>query len=386
MHLIESYATTCGLQIDKPFVYEKFFPLGFEKYITLSASHEQAKFYDYWNDVIDIISPTLKSKNIEIVQLGNKECKAIPKCASANGLTNRNQEAYIIRNSLLHMGVDDYLSQLAGFYDKKTVCIYSNNYPSDIKPYWGSSSNQILMESHRDEKKPSFSAVENPKTINLINPEDIAKNVLELLSFEFSYPFKTLSSGGNYFNKIIETIPNQVVDVKSMGVSTIIYRMDFEFNEENLAQQLSLCKCSIVTNKPISEELIKKYKPQINEIVYFIDENHDPSFASVLQKNGIKYALMTLLPEEDVRKYKIHYIDYGIIFPRTLPDIEKYKGKSNLFYKSSKLTLSNGKMFISKSAMLKDQPVKDQNDIQNVFDEEEFWDEADYFCILEKTS
>ena len=71
MHLIESYATNCGLKIDEPFIYEKFFPLAFDKYITFSPSNNPAQDYDYWIEVINIIHPKLKKEGINILQLGD---------------------------------------------------------------------------------------------------------------------------------------------------------------------------------------------------------------------------------------------------------------------------------------------------------------------------
>ena len=64
MHQVESYALACGAKIDKPFLYEHYFPTpsGVE-YITLQ---KEAKFpsrqYKYWQQVVDLIYPVL-SKN-----------------------------------------------------------------------------------------------------------------------------------------------------------------------------------------------------------------------------------------------------------------------------------------------------------------------------------
>ena len=55
-------------------------------------------------------------------------------------------------------------------------------------------------------------------------------------------------------------MPDQVVNTAGMGIESIVVRMDFLFNEQNLVQQLAMCPCSIVTDKPISTEIIKKYK------------------------------------------------------------------------------------------------------------------------------
>jgi hypothetical protein len=385
MHLIESYATSCGLKIDKPSIYEKFFPFSPEKYVIFSSSMIPAKQYDYWLDVINIIMPKLSDSGISILQLGEKGERGVPLCVSANGLTNRCQEAYLIKRSLLYFGVDNFLSQLAGHYDKKIVCIYSNNNLKDVKPYWGSNKNQELIESDRGGKKPSYSASENPKTINLIKPEKIAKSILKLLELDFDYPYETVSSGLNYINKIVETLPNQTVNLASMNVDSIIVRMDFLFDEEGLQKQLAVGKCCIVSDRPIDKNIIKNHKQNIKEFIYLITKDHNPDFAKTLKENGIKNVLMTDLPEDEIREFKIHYMDHGVIHPRQMPDIEELKKqKKSLHYMSSKLTLSDGKMYPSRSALLKNKPIKEQYEISEVIDDEIFWSESDYFCFLKK--
>jgi hypothetical protein len=385
MHLVESYATNCGLKIDKPHIFEKFFPLGFEKYITFETSTDPARDYDYWHDVINVMQPKLEEEGITIVQLGKPGSKQVQGCAAAIGVTNRNQEAYIIKNSLLHFGVDGYLSQLAGAYDKKTVCLYSNNNKNDIKPYWGNPEKQMLIESDRGGKKPSFSSNENPKTINMIKPEVISEAISKLLNLKHDFNYKTLEFGFNYANKIVETVPNQIVSAQQMGISSIIIRMDFVFDEEKLAEQLKHCQCSIVTDKAIDEKLITELKGNIKEVIYYIDEDHDPSFLGVLQRNAVPFALFSDLDEDVINPFKIDYMDYGIIHRKNIPSYEHLKNRENIYYKSSKLTLSNGKMYPSKAAYLEDKPVKDQFEISEIIDNEEFWREADYFYFLEKT-
>jgi len=384
MHLIESYATNCGLKIDKPFIYEKFFPLAFDKYVTFSPSDNPAQDYDYWVEVINIIQPKLKEKGISILQLGNKGAKSLPHCLSAGGLTNRNQEAYIMRGASLHFGVDNFLSQLAGAYDKKRVCLYANNYAEDVKPYWGSEENQSLLESHRDGKKPSFSAAENPKTINLVKPEDVAKSICNFLDLEYDFGYETIEVGSNYPNRIIETLPDQVVDIKAMNIDSIIVRMDYLFNEENLIQQLRLGRASIVTDKPINEAIIQAHRPSIKEVVYFITKDHDPKFIETLKKSAVKFIMMSELPEEQLEKIKIHYIDHGIIFPKENGKTEHLR-KEKLFYMSSKTTLSKSKMYPCRAALLENKPIDDQYQISEVIDSEEFWGESDHHYFLKKT-
>ena len=77
-HLLEKYALQTGSKIGKPFVYETFFPIPFEKFITFQAQSIKfpSKEYDYIQDVIDFIAPILEKSNIKIIQLGTVQEKS----------------------------------------------------------------------------------------------------------------------------------------------------------------------------------------------------------------------------------------------------------------------------------------------------------------------
>ena len=71
---------------------------------------------------------------------------------------------------MLHIGADSFATHIASGFKKKIVCIYSNNYAQAVRPYFGDSNQHVLIEPDRTERKPSFSAEENPKSINEIPP------------------------------------------------------------------------------------------------------------------------------------------------------------------------------------------------------------------------
>ena len=215
MHIVEQYAINCGAKINKPFIREEFFPLTFDKYITLHSPNKfPSRDYDYWQEVIDLIHPFLLKNNIKIIQIGSPDERMYSKCVRTNGMTNYKQLAYIIKNSLLHVGVDSLPIHLASIYDKKILAIFSNVYKEISKPYWGSSDNQILIQSDRKNKKPSFSTFEEPKTINNISPSEISSKILNLLGIKndlIKYEYIHL---GKEFNRYkIDQIPNHLVQL-----------------------------------------------------------------------------------------------------------------------------------------------------------------------------
>ena len=103
MHLIESYALNTGAKIDKPYIYDKFFPLSFEdNFVVVQPSSELAsKRYDYWNEVLDILIPKFKENNIKLVLVGPQKGMTInnPYCYTTCGQANPNQ----LSLSLIHI-------------------------------------------------------------------------------------------------------------------------------------------------------------------------------------------------------------------------------------------------------------------------------------------
>lgn len=373
MHLVEAYALSCGVKIDKPFILESFFPLPFEKYISFQPFSKPSKNYDYWQEVINLILPHLIENNISIVQIGADKEPILQNCYSVVGQTDIKQAAYIIKNSLLHVGTDSFGAHIASGYGKKIVTLYSNNNINNVKPYWSKEEDVILLEPKRN-NKPNYSFDENPKTINNIEPEKIAQSVLKMLGINNNLNIiETVYTGKLYNNKIFHVIPDHVVEKNSI-INHCVVRMDLGFNEQNLNQQLKLMPCIIASNKPINLNILKENKSNILGINYFIEDESSIDFIKNLKNLNIKYQLYSYLPKEEINKYKLSYIDYGIIINISLnhPEIEnkikQYMDKK-IFYKSNNLILSRGEVFLSEKAFFDNKPVKNINEnIQEFYD------------------
>ena len=397
MHLVESFACNTGLQISKPFIFNKYVPLPFqERYITLQpyGKYESRK-YDYWDEVIDIIAPVLDENNIKIIQLGSPDEKEIFGCHDMRGRTDFNQVAYLIKNSLMHVGIDSFGVHLASGHSKKIVGLYCNMYPSNSGPYWSDNEDVILLEPDREKYgKPSYSAIEDPKTINAINAEDIAQGILKHLNLNIDYPYKTLRIGKDYRTRKIELIPAMYIENwKQLGIDSLIIRMDHYFHEENLINQLRRCPCSIVTDKPINLNILQKYKERINEFVYFIDEDTAPKYFEMLRTFAIPYYLMTTLSEEKLAKIKLNYLDIGPIVRKEKKSIEtlselKDKDLSKVYYKTSSFSVYQDDIYASNVFAEGNEPVKKIRNMDPlpVINDPDFWDEVDNYLLLEKTS
>lgn len=384
MNIIERYALSCGLKIDKPFIVDKFFPLAIDgDYITIHPYTKDAKSYDYFNEVVQNLLPLLKEKGISIIQIGAKDDVPLEGCYYTAGQTSLGQVAYIINNALLHLGVDSFPTHIASSYSKKIVALYSNNFIQCVKPYWSNPEDIVLLEPERNGDKPSFALSESPKTINTINPEKIIEGVCRLLKLDFIKKYETIRFGAFYRNRIIESVPDSVIKIEGLDYLTI--RMDFHFNEEVLKNQLSTCKCSIITDKPISLDLLEAFRPQIHELFYIISNDHNVSFVENLQKLGIKFHLYSYLEESEIQKLKEFYMDLGIIHKKEISKFEINPEK--LYYKSNKFTMSGGKIYPSKQAWKQGKSINSFSESLTKLEviDKDFFEESEHFYLLKLT-
>lgn len=393
MHLLERYALASGAKIDKPFVFEKLFPIPFEKYITIHPNSQfNSKNYDYWPEVISLIHPEIEKEGIQIVQIGTEADPQLPFCYHTNGQTDINQVASIIKNSLLHVGADSFPVHFASSFGKKIVTLYGNSYAGNAFPYWSEKEDVALLEPNRGLRKPSFSSEEDPKTINSISPERVAKSILDLLNLKHNIRQETLHYGRLYSlsNLIYETVLTQPIDPQVVNAQKILCRLDFNHNEEILEKQLELGPCEIATKGTIDIEILRKHKNNIAGIIYHIDKNDSPVFVKEVLALGIEIALVTELPEEELQPKKINYMDLGLIREISIPQIKQNELKdfdlNKLYYKSNKFTLSMGKTYPSKWAWQNNKEIHRKDELSKVPDHEEFWKESNNFCFVLETS
>lgn len=389
MKLLQAYSLTSGAKITKPKLPQKFLPLPFEKYIVLQPYSKPSKSYQLWQDVLDIIVPVLNSQNIHVVQVGAANEQPLQGTYYIAGQTNFSQVFYLIQNSLMVLGTDSFALHAAGILDKLCVGLYSNNYLDVVSPYFGDKNKQILLEPDRKGNKPSFSFEENPRTINTISPKLVIEAVFKLLNIKIDKIPNFIYYGTSYLQKIIEIIPDgNVANCQQFGTDAIIVRYDYLNNLDGLIKQLQVCKCSLVTNKTIDINLLKTFKPNIKELIYFIDQESNPEFIKKVRKLGIPFYILYSGPESDIVDKKLDYCEYGLIHCKNVPksknDIKELNDYSvdKLLYKSNKLTLFNKKLYPSKAAADLDLSCNGFGGFYKVIDQECFWKETEHFYFL----
>src|SRR5438045_3583871 len=165
-------------------------------------------------------------------------------------------------------------------------------------------------------------------------------------------------------------------------------RMDIHFDENILAQQLSVGRGIIVTNKRISKTLLQQFRPNIPALVYVITEEDEPQFIQDIRDLGINIVLLTHLPPEIAIPKRINYYEVGKINqykyePKEVVDTLK-KDIENLYFKSNKLVADGGKLYMSNVSRLAGDEYTDDFTFYKAVDSPEFWQELQFMTLVKK--
>jgi hypothetical protein len=398
MHLVETYSLSTGSKIKKPFIHKKFFPIPFEKYITIqNSSGMQGKCYDYFQEVLNFVHEDLEKAGYKIIQIGTKEDRALNNVVHLQGQTNINQTAFILENSKLHIGNDSFAIHMCSAFDVPLIGLYSVSSPEIAGPFW-KNKNQICLTPKN--WKPSFNPNESPKRINEIKIESIIESIKTLLNINLSQNINTIFIGERYGHILLEAIPSIILPNTVFPEVPLNIRFDYidQIEEKDYLctlNNLNTRKCAIITDKPLEIEKLFQLKDKIINLFYDITFNDiDLSFVNKIKSLGMKVDFIFNKSknknESALDSKKLELIDYQEII-NIVENTEKptEEIKESKFYKSKKILFANNNTYLSKAAYLENKPInldkldviqsiKDINNIDLLIEED-----ADY-CLFYK--
>lgn len=383
-HLIEEYAKSLGCKIGRPHLIDHFYPVVSEKYITFHTNDKKvpSKHYDHWHIVFKLIKKHLKKNDIKIVQVGGPSDPAFPQCDEDTRKSSFKQMAHVVKNGILHFGIDSLPMHMASLYDKKIVCLFSNLYPSNANPVWNINSKYELLSPDFSKIKPSYSALESPKRINEIKPEDVALLILDALEIKHELSsYQTLSIGSHYSNKILEVVPTLKLPRSFSSSSVINVRCDYGVTSEGLNSCLSH-KVNLMIDDPIDPNFIRHHKRNIVGMTIFMDKKEvTKEYLNILKKMGIKFSLICR-SKENLQDIRFDFFDWVV-------EEHQKKTKKNLLleskinkktlYHSNKTLIEGEKRYSSKAAWRANKEAS-SND-EPIIDCEDFWEELDHLNI-----
>jgi len=402
-NLIETYARSTGLKIDRPWLKEDYFPLPFERYLTIATGSGQgSKNYSYFQDVLNILAPYLGQTGITVVALGGKDDPAIQGVYDLRGKTSFGQSYYLIKNAVMHLGNDTWTAHAAGWAGIPLVAVYGSTDPYLHGPHW-QTAKTILLESHRRGNKPSFGQ-EGQKTVDFIDPFDIARAALQILGIPNALVPKTQFIGQAYQGTVLDYIPNLPLNPGFNPDTPCAVRMDLEHNEQNLAQVLqSGRKVNIVTKAPINLDLLRAFRPSILSYNHELEGECPASYIKEVNRLGFNYVFFSRTDsQEELAALRIKYFDVvqvQHIVNKTRADFEKGAQEytndptfaldaalklATMKFKTNKFVLSRGKIYLSLAHEKADLPIEGNNSVANVIDSPLFWlDQAHMLVFTE---
>lgn len=382
MKLLKSFSTTTGIEPEEATIYQKFFPLPFKDYIVLNTQNEDRNAnYVFWNRVIELINPILDKNNVEIIQFVHDKIYEYDH-VYVNQHTTLNEKTYLLKNAKFFCGSSNLYSLICS----------ENNVPQCFLKYEFELDNNLANEDEVINGKEDRKAFLNPigNYINNIRPEEVAKKIINSLFPEESTDWdNTLYVGKVHSVFSIDLIPDCYFKINKENYKDhIIVRMDQHFSEINLEEQLKVSSLSVVTNKPISTNLLTKYKSKIKNVFFKIEKNSDENFLKTLQSLQIKFQLMTSLSEEDLNDEKIKYLDYSKINKLNLVKTDSFLDGvdlSKVKFKTNKIIIKSEKMYASRWHLAANQPSRQIRSV--LFDlppkvDDNFKEDADNFYFL----
>lgn len=392
MHLLETYALSTGSKIKKPFIIKKYFPLPFSKYITIqNSSGMPGKCYDYFQEVINHLLPSLEKENIQIIQIGSKDDAPLKNAINYQGQTNLNQSAYIIENSMLHIGNDSFAVHMASAFGTPLVALYSVSSPEIAGPFWKNSKQICLTPQNW---KPSFNPNENPKRINEIKIEDVIKACEKLLFEKSVTSFITKFIGDKFIHPILECYPDQVIPPNFNQNEMVNIRLDYKkINAlDPIIHNLATRPCCLVTDIPINLDPLLVYRKNLSMIIYDVTEGIDVRFIEYLNKLLIRSAIVFKKTKNNQhlfseRKYEM------IELPNLIEEIDIDKDceflNDNFIYRTNKILMANNHFYASRAAAEENKPVNFdgktlEQEIKLINNKELLKQDLDYFLIYSK--
>jgi hypothetical protein len=383
MNLTEKMALDCGVKITKPHVDRLFMPTKNANFIIFDTrSRLENGEYDHYVDVIELIKEKLKQNNIDIFQICNEKSYRLA-CDRCFISLNKKQEAYLISKAKLLITNENYSSYIASTFNTKSILLYSVFDPRNTAPPWNKES-QIILESNRKGNKPTYGTLkEKPKTINLIDPFKIAKNILDTLNIKNDLQkFDLLHIGENYHPKIIEVIPDFIAGPQLLANTNINLRLDLvdSLNIDVLNYWMQNRKVNIITDKNININLLLPFRNNVAAITVIISENISELYLKNCKALGVPTRIFCR-DKNKLNEIRLKFIDWDIQEENNseikIQEISKINNQSK--FKSSKILLSKGKQFSCKASWIVDK-ILDKNG-ETVILSKEFEEELEFFKI-----
>lgn len=372
-HILKEFAKHCGVKTGKPVIKDFFVPILDQEYITIDTSNCIGDSeYFYFKEYVDAFK-SLRKKDIKVYNIcGDKK---VENADNYYDELSSNQCNFLIKNSKLHICVDNATGHIASIYKVPTIVLFSHSHPRLSMPLWNTKGTECLEPKYKN-GKPAYFPNKDNSVVNTIYPDRIIEATYKLTDFLKPSGFKTVYIGKHFKEKIANVIPNfHSADPRLKG-KTLNIRYDKCDNLENLQKWLQTNQCGIVSNQEIDIRILNHFKKSIKTIVFEFDSevNCSEDYFNMLKHIGIKFSIyIKNITNEKFKMIKNDLFDlplYKLNEPQTFP----FKFKSNYKFASNNYWISEGKIFTSYfNAKNLDKSINISDDIDFITEIENFY-------------
>lgn len=380
-NITQEYAKNLGVKIGEPIFQEHYFPVTYDKYIVVFNDFKQdAKKYDFLDEVLFIIKPVLSSLGYKIINICEDQFEYMRLIDKMVQGLDYKQNSYIIKNSSLFLGVDSVYTHLAAHFKVPTVSLFSNSWSTQTGPV-AIKGEYRAIDSPK--KNASHSSLERPKTINKIHPEEVAKNVIELLTGNRDVTFKTVYQGAKYPERATQIVPDffDPSVINPLLLSNVFLRDDYHSDLEIMGHWLSRHKCAIISDNILPLDFLKGLSKNITR--YHLNLREDSTHITSknlhsIQRAGVEIVIDAKFKGDKLRKAREEFFDF-MVYEDFADEVDfDLEGKKFL---TRKPIFSNGSEYPSKAHWLVDKKSLDKGN--EILDNKTFRNELDYFYIYE---
>ena len=341
-NITEVYAKDLGVKIGKAKITEHFHPLPEGKYITFFKDDpQQVNQYDHWEVVLSLLNPIFGKHKIRGLEIHDNKNQSVK------------QNNFLIKNSELYLGTANHFMSIADIYEKPSVCLLSNLYPSNIN-----SKRSKIITPDFSLIKPSFSSQESKKRINEILPENIAQSVLDELGIKEKIKFKTIRIGSSYNQAVVEIVPNFFSPNKDLINKKINLKSDIHFDKQNIINWCRHSHVNLYLDQIIDDNTIDACV-NLKQVIFKYKSEHEKldltSFIKKLKNNKINFVIQ-VQDDEIFSDVSLKYFDHNVM--KNNAEIKNIPKTECKFF-SKKRFVSDGKLFNSEfSSKMLDNPNK----------------------------
>jgi len=367
MNISEKLSLSSGLKINKPFIYERFFPPPSQKYILVENNSRPGLFeYKSFDELSAIIFPFLAKENIEIFQYKiNPQDSNIFRVKQLNKIPLQ-QLNNLIKHSSLIITNNPYTAHISNVFNVKNIFLHKEELYPLHTPQYSNSTTTIKGGTN-------------------CFPELICKEILKTFEIDsILSKINPIYKGKKYEQKRIECVPDFDIKQNPIKDQFITIRADLHFNLQNILNLImnnqSVLKCNQIPNlKYLTNPSISK---NLKEIIYEVFDTTTEKEMSNLNDLNKPVTFFTK-DEENLNKIRLKHIDYSIDFTCKNKNLDKLKSLCNnkIYYKSSKVIMSNNNQYSSETNWKKN--IQISNSFEEISPSEDFAQELEEFKLFQ---